>query len=211
MWGWQINTDPRLQLRCKGLSKSYQNTLVLRELTLAFEAQSHLLVGKNGSGKSTLLRIIAGLEAPNAGTLVWKQAGKPIENPTVVLASESVLPPDVFTVNEVFSLLSRYRVIDPQKQGLLIKDLGFEPFLSRRIDELSSGSLKKLLLICAMSQQSDVLLLDEPFANLDEQSRLVIKKAISEDERFKIIVDHHQLLAGLQLVKLDSDNVTPRQ
>jgi ABC-type multidrug transport system ATPase subunit len=180
-------------------------------LTLAFEAQSHLLVGKNGSGKSTLLRIIAGLEAPNAGTLVWKQSGKPIENPTVVLASESVLPPDVFTVNEVFSLLSRYRVIDPQKQGVLIKDLGFESFLSRRIDELSSGSLKKLLLICAMSQQSDVLLLDEPFANLDEQSRLVVKKAISEDERFKIIVDHHQLLAGLQLVKLDSDNVTPRQ
>lgn len=193
--------DHSLRLRCTSLTKSYKNTLVFRDLNLSFDAQNNLLVGKNGSGKSTLLRIIAGLESANSGSLSWQ----PARELHVALASESVVPPNVFTSNEVFDLLSRYQVLDTQKQSQLIKELGFETFVNRRIDELSSGSLKKLLLICAISQQSDVLLLDEPFANLDEPSREVIKKAISEDSRFKIIVDHHQLLGGLNRVDLDLD------
>ena len=200
----QQATNQHLQLTCVALTKSYQNTLVFRQLNVVFEAQNNLLVGKNGSGKSTLLRIIAGLEQANSGSLNWT----PKQAPRVALASESVLPPDVFTANEVFDLLLRYQNFDTQKQGELVAALGFEAFLNRRIDELSSGSLKKLLLICAIAQQSDVLLLDEPFANLDEQSKSVIKKVVSEDSRFKIIVDHHQLLEGLQVVHLDANNTS---
>jgi len=193
-----------LQLTCIGLTKSYKNTLVFHQLNLVFGARNNLLVGKNGSGKSTLLRVIASLEQANSGSLNWtsKQA------PRVALASESVLPPNVFTANEIFDLLLRYQNIDEQKQGELIAALGFEAFLNRRIDELSSGSLKKLLLIGAIAQQSDVLLLDEPFANLDDQSKSVIKNVVSEDSRFKIIVDHQQLLEGLQVVHLDANNAS---
>ena len=189
-------------LKCHSISKVYAGgpgaTSVFKGLNLEFTEPKTQLVGSNGSGKSTLLRLIAGLEPLSAGELIWST---PV---SISLASESVIPPDIYKANEVLSLVERYQDVDIAYRQTLVDELHFASFLHNSVSELSSGSLKKLLLISALSQRSSVLLLDEPFANLDTDSRNIIKTHIENDKRFSIIVDHHCLMGELPAVSLDS-------
>jgi len=185
-------------LVCKGLSKAYQNVLVFKDVNLHFGQRSHLLIGSNGSGKSTLLRILAGLEAPYKGEVNWQFPS----TPRIAFASESVLPPDVYTAKEVFALVENYNEVDFNKKAELIDALEFMAFLDTKVAELSSGSLKKLLLICALMKKSEVLLLDEPFASLDKISQEKMQEFILRDERFRIVVDHHQLMPNEGIVEM---------
>jgi ABC-type multidrug transport system ATPase subunit len=189
-------------LKCHSISKVYaagpSATSVFKGLNLEFTEPKTQLVGSNGSGKSTLLRLIAGLEPLSAGELIWST---PV---SIALASESVIPPDIYKANEVLSLVERYQDVDIAYRQTLVDELHFASFLHNSVSELSSGSLKKLLLISALSQRSSVLLLDEPFANLDADSRNIIKTHIENDKRFSIIVDHHCLMGELPIVSLDS-------
>jgi ABC-type multidrug transport system ATPase subunit len=183
---------------CKGLSKAYQNVLVFKDVNLHFEQRSHLLRGRNGSGKSTLLRILAGLEPPYQGEVNWQFPSAP----RIAFASESVLPPDVYTAKEVFTLIESYNEVNLTKKAELIDALEFAVFLDTKVAELSSGSLKKLLLISALMKKSEVLLLDEPFASLDKMSQEKIQQFILGDERFRIVVDHHQLMPNEGIVEM---------
>ena len=189
-------------LKCHNISKVYaagpSATSVFKGLNLEFTEPKTQLVGSNGSGKSTLLRLIAGLEPLSAGELIWST---PV---SIALASESVIPPDIYKANEVLSLVERYQDVDIAYRQTLVDELHFASFLHNSVSELSSGSLKKLLLVSALSQRSSVLLLDEPFANLDTDSRNIIKTHIENDKRFSIIVDHHCLMGELPIVSLDS-------
>jgi ABC-type multidrug transport system ATPase subunit len=198
------------QLQCRNLTKAYKGKRVLDNVSLSFNASKSLLDGPNGSGKSTLLRLLASIETVDGGEIFWQlkgvgnngvdaiQANKPI----ISIASETVLPPDVLTAREVLSLVEKHADIDKPFRTKMILSLGFNDFLSTGVDELSSGSLKKLILISAMSKKCEVLLLDEPFANLDNSSREIIKQLILDDRRFMIIVDHHRLLTDLPTVSL---------
>lgn len=189
-------------LVCKGLSKAYQNVLVFKHVNLHFEQRSHLLIGSNGSGKSTLLRILAGLEAPYKGEVKWQFPSPP----RIAFASESVLPPDVYKAKEVFTLIENYNEVDFKKKTELIDALEFTAFLDTKVAELSSGSLKKLLLICALMKKSEVLLLDEPFASLDKISQEKMQEFILGDERFRIVVDHHQLMPNEGIVEMPNSS-----
>jgi ABC-type multidrug transport system ATPase subunit len=196
------STPSNIGLQCRSITKVYASaqgaTSVFKDLNLEFTKPKTQLVGSNGSGKSTLLRLIAGLEPLSAGQLVWSS---PV---SIALASESVIPPDIYKANEVLSLVERYQDVDIAYRQTLVDELHFASFLHNSISELSSGSLKKLLLISALSQRSSVLLLDEPFANLDADSRDVIKTHLESDTRFSIIVDHHCLMGELPALSLDS-------
>jgi ABC-2 type transport system ATP-binding protein len=185
-------------LRIKELTKAYQNTLVFKNITLDVAERQVLLVGPNGSGKSTLLRIIAGIEAPSSGSVLWHHQ----QGSIVAFASESVLPPDVLTFQEVLNLFAKYNSVDETLKSELIASLAVSEFMNTAVQDLSAGTLKKLLLISALSKNADVLILDEPFTGLDLNSQQYIEDLISRDKRIKIVVDHHQILSGFTLLNM---------
>ena len=162
-----------------GVSKSFGTFHALQEVSLEIPAGSlTALLGPSGSGKSTLLRIIAGLEAPDAGTVV-------IEG-----AVATALPPQRRGIGFVFQHYAAFKhmsVRDNVAFGLTVRRrpkaqvrakvdellaiVGLEGYADRRPAELSGGQRQRMALARALAVEPRVLLLDEPFGALDAKVR----------------------------------------
>ncbi len=134
-----------------------------------------LLTGKNGSGKSTLLRILAGMLKPDSATintglesLSWKKANKLIRQQVMYLYQEPYMFDGSVTRNLEYAL-------DGKKSANKIQQALEWANLEHRADTsakcLSGGERQRVALAQAWLKQPSVLLLDEPTANMDEESR----------------------------------------
>jgi sulfate transport system ATP-binding protein len=136
------------------------------------------LLGPSGSGKSTLLRIVAGLEAPDAGSVIIGEqdvTGTPARNRGVGFVFQHYAPFKHMTVrqNVAFGLTVRKRPkaeIDERVKELLGL-VRLDGLAARYPSQLSGGQLQRMALARALAVQPNVLLLDEPFGALDAQVR----------------------------------------
>ena len=130
------------------------------------------IIGPSGSGKSTLLRLLQGLEAPSEGTIRLDGAAVPYPGPlsltrriTTVFQRPLMLDRSV-RENVLFGLRIRGRQ-DRAPAGPLLERLGLEHLVNAPARRLSGGEVQRVALARAMAIEPDVLLLDEPAANLD--------------------------------------------
>jgi iron(III) transport system ATP-binding protein len=147
------------------------------------------LVGESGCGKSTLLRLIAGLEVPDGGTI--RIGGRTVAGP------EAWLPPErrgVGMVFQDFALFPHLRVVDNVAYGLTrgpragrrgraedVLDLvGLRGYGSRFPHELSGGQQQRVALARALAPEPRLLLLDEPFSNLDSALKRSLRDELAE-------------------------------
>ena len=156
----------------RNMSKSFGDVKVLDDVCLDVERGDFFgLFGPNGAGKTTLLRIITGQLAPDTGES-WT-LGVPHTNPTGVkskvgIVPEAETPPTFLTARETLELTCRIRGVDDL--GRVDHWLRFfkiedkEDVLCR---DLSKGQRQKVMLAAAFIHEPDVLLVDEPFINLD--------------------------------------------
>jgi len=161
-----------------GQNESAKNS-VLFDFSCEFTAPRTCIVGSNGTGKSTLLLILAGLLMPNSGQVLWdnKPSTPEQRKARVALASDSIVIPSFLSAAQVLKLVQdTWKTAWPEQ---LIEQFYFAPFLHTKVDNLSTGSLKKLQLIAALMRKPEVLLLDEPNIALDEQSVAALWKIIS--------------------------------
>ncbi|SNB61993.1 NitT/TauT family transport system ATP-binding protein [Arboricoccus pini] len=150
--------------------------LALDGIDLNVDAGEFLvIVGPSGCGKSTLLDILAGLEAPSAGRVLLD--GKPIEGPSldraIVFQHYALFPWLTVLENVGFGLVAK-RV--PRKERLAIARehltmVGLEGFEQHYPHELSGGMKQRVAIARSLAHAPDVLLMDEPFAALDAQTR----------------------------------------
>lgn len=162
-----------LELRC--ISKMYKNQTVLEEITCDVSSSELVsIVGPSGAGKTTLLKIIAGLEIPDNGDVVFS---KPVNkhHPVIIVFQDYVLFP-AMTVRENigFGLKARHL---KKKQIAHQVDRMLEYFqLAPQADQypahLSAGQKQRVAIARAMIVNPAVLLLDEPFANLDRNLKM---------------------------------------
>lgn len=161
-------------LRFTGLSRAYGRLQVLRDLAGEVVAGQALLVtGANGSGKSTLLRCLAGLLAPQRGTIECRIDGRSLD--TVArrravgyAAPDLALYPELSCI-ENLRFFARLRQVPARAGERLLEALGLPP--ERLAGALSSGMLQRLRWAWALLHAPRVLLLDEPYANLDARGR----------------------------------------
>lgn len=136
------------------------------------------LVGENGSGKSTLMQIIVGMLAPDTGTV--ELGGTMGYCPQLPQLWEKL------TVAEHLELFSNAYGLDAEQAGAsterLLDELGFERYLSYRVEALSGGTRQKLNLALSMLHEPDLLLLDEPYTGFDWETYLSFW-AMSEQRR----------------------------
>lgn len=167
-------------LEITSLSKSYNQTPVLQHVSLSVKAgQIVALLGPSGCGKTTTLRLIAGFEWPDAGTIAIK--GRVVASETVRVPAEDRRVGMVFQEYALFPHLSVNDNIafglkgsSREKQARAAEMLalvGLSDLGGRMPYELSGGQQQRIALARALAPQPDILLLDEPFSNLDAALR----------------------------------------
>lgn len=155
------------------------------------------IIGPTGCGKTTLLHIIAGLATPSTGSVefVGAQSGK---SPVSMVFQESALMP-WRTVEENVPLGAEFR----REEQSVLKRLGryfldvvkLLDFAGARPHELSGGMKQKVAIARALANDPEVILMDEPFANLDAQTRLLMREELlriwERDKKTVILVTHN--------------------
>jgi NitT/TauT family transport system ATP-binding protein len=162
------------------LSKSFDDLKVLEDVSLSVrEGEFVSLVGPSGCGKTTFLRIIAGLEAGDAGEIRidGDRVTRPGTDRGFVFQSDSLLPWRTVLHNVLIGLeVSRACNAETRARALSLLRLvglsGFEHFYPR---QLSGGMRQRVNLARALAVNPQVLLMDEPFSALDAQTREIMQ------------------------------------
>jgi NitT/TauT family transport system ATP-binding protein len=163
------------------LSKKFSNgTLALRDVDLdLFPGEFVSLLGPSGCGKSTLLRLISDLSTPSAGAIEWPGAesadayGRPEHSLGFVFQEPTLLPwaPTIDNVTLPLRLKKMNRTEADQRAAAMLDLVGLKGFEKSYPRELSGGMKMRVSIARALVTEPKVLLMDEPFAALDEITR----------------------------------------
>jgi heme exporter protein A len=171
-------------LRFENVRRRFGRLAVLTGVSGAAGPGEMLLVtGPNGSGKSTLLRCLAGLLAPDAGTIEYREDGDTAADAAGRRRRAGVVTPDLafyaeLTVAENVAFFSRLRRVGPGRGLAVLDRLGLPG--DRPAGALSSGMRQRLRWAFALLHAPRLLLLDEPFQNFDAPGEAAARKLLDE-------------------------------
>ncbi|TPK79564.1 ABC transporter ATP-binding protein [Mesorhizobium sp. B2-4-18] len=194
-------------LALRGVGKVFSNGVTaLSDVDLTIREGDFLsLLGPSGCGKSTALRLIAGLSTPTSGVLDWRGGGSLDRANIGFVFQEPTLLPWASVFDNVWLPL-RLKGISRAKAAPAISEMlarvhltGFEDAVPR---ELSGGMKMRVSIARAMVTKPRVLLMDEPFAALDEITRFKLNNDLLElwqDERFTVVFVTHSVFESVFL------------
>ena len=207
--------EPRVMVRLRDISKQYpgQSSAAVDNVSLdIFEGEIFSLLGPSGCGKTTTLRMVAGLEMPDRGSIHFK------DRPIVVTSENLFVPPEKRQIGMVFQSYAIWphmtvaqniayplrarkfpaKEIDRRVQSIL-ELVGMGHLGQRSAMMLSGGQQQRVALARALVYEPSILLLDEPFSNLDtklrEQMRIEIKLLQQKLGITVLFVTHDQVEA----------------
>ena len=194
-----------MRVALERVCKRFGEVTALRDVSLEVASGERIAVlGPSGGGKTTMLRLVAGLEEPSAGAV--ELDGKAIARTSVAMVFQTLALFPHLTAGENISLGLRVRQVAREEvkkrtrevaELLLIEDL-----LGRTPNQLSAGERQRVALARALVKRPSVLLLDEPFANLDWQLRAQLRselKRLHGQFGMTMICVTHDLLEGVSL------------
>lgn len=172
-------------LSVNNLSKQERGNYVIHDVSFVQEPlQKIAITGETGSGKTTLLKMIAGLVQPDEGTVLF-------ENIRVKGPLEKLIPghAGIAILSQHFELRNNYRVEEElESKNLLTEDEASHIYavcrinhlLKRKTDQLSGGERQRIVLARLLTTHPRLLLLDEPFSNLDAGHKSIIKSVLAD-------------------------------
>ena len=181
------------------ISLSQDSEDIIYDLSATFKSGINLLIGPTTAGKTTLMRIIAGLVKPTTGTVSLDGVDItkiPVQQRSVSFVYQQFINyPSLSVFDNIASPLLAAKK-KPAKQEVadrveeMAKLLGLSPFLKRKPSELSGGQQQRVAIARALARPADIVLLDEPLANLDyklrEQLRAELQSIFSDESSIVI-------------------------
>lgn len=180
-------------LELKNVRKSYDGTPVLKDITLDIaDGEIVSILGPSGCGKTTLLNLILGIVETDGGKIVFNgedMTDVPMEKRgfNIVFQDYALFPNLNVYQNITYGLRNRPEISSKEEVEELIRLLGLEEHLSKRIGQLSGGQKQRVALARTMVMKPRILLLDEPLSALDG----VIKESIKD--RIRTIAKEYNL------------------
>ena len=177
-----------MTIELAGVGRAYGDRVVLRDVSLSVPAGTTLAVfGANGAGKTTLLRILAGLLRPQAGTVS-------VRGRVGFLGHEPMLYRDL-SVRHNLEFHARLHGADRTRIDALLDAVGMRARADEPVRSLSRGMTQRVAVCRAVLHEPELLLLDEPYANLDPGAREIVAPLLSGGTRVLI---SHDVEAGLR-------------
>ena len=202
-----VVTDDPVQLDIRGVSKTFGGTRALDDVSIAVARGTvHAFIGENGAGKSTLGRIVAGVLAPDAGTLVL--AGVPVnfaspraalDRGVALVAQELALVPRLTVAENVFLGVepSRFGLVDRSgletAYGRLAAEAGFDLPATARVGGLALAQQQQVEILRALARNAQLIVFDEPTAALSAEnaSRFhLVVRSLTAAGRTVILISH---------------------
>ena len=189
------------KIRMENLSRVFSGrqgpVSALQDVSLVIpEGQFCCVVGPSGCGKTTLLRILAGLEEPTSGRLLLHHhdSEKPLRS--MVFQEQSVFP--WMTVEENIAYGLRMRGVDGRTTQEVVRyylaKTGLTRFAKAFPFQLSGGMKQRVSVARAFANDPEILLMDEPFANLDEQNKILLQEELlkiwEESKKTVVFITH---------------------
>jgi tungstate transport system ATP-binding protein len=200
-------------IRIEAVSKKFGDAEILKKIDLTIQkGEIFTLIGPSGSGKTTLIRLINLLDIPTSGKIVFDGTDTSAQEKAQILVRRRMgmvfQKPAVLntTVAENVAFGLKFRGVEKSQIEKRVRDaldlVGLNDFSSRRAITLSGGEMQRVSLARAMVTEPDVLLLDEPTANLDPVSSEIIEDLILHINRqlhTTVILSTHDMLQGQRL------------
>jgi len=153
--------------------KFFGRFAALRGVTASFApARLYVVVGDNGAGKSTLLRVVAGLTQPSKGSVTLLGAGtiREVAHRIGYMGHAPLLYDELDGMENLRYFAGLYGLSDEERCRNAIRQVGLDPVLERRVGQYSQGMRQRLSLARAVLHDPELILLDEPFSNVDVHS-----------------------------------------
>lgn len=200
-----------MYLSIKDVSKTFQNgkkppLSVFDHINLSIEAGEFVsLLGPSGCGKSTLLSIIAGLTKPSKGTILLEnnEVKGPGPDKSMVFQESALFPWMTVKENVIFPL--RKKVNKKERSNIAaayLQMVQLSKFVDNYPHELSGGMQQRVSIARALAMNSKLLLMDEPFGALDEQTRIILQEELERiwlDTKKTIIFVTHSIREAIKL------------
>lgn len=190
-------------IEIKDLHKKFGKNEVLKGIDLSIsEGGIFSILGPNGSGKTTLIKCMLGMVNPDSGKITIRD--EVVKNNYKYRERIDYLPqiarfPGNLTVKEIIAMIKDLRASKTEKETELIELFKLEPFLNKRLDNLSGGTKQKVNLVLTFMFDSPLIILDEPTSGLDPISHLRLKNLIfAEKEKGKTILVTSHILSFVE-------------
>jgi heme ABC exporter ATP-binding subunit CcmA len=194
--------DQKLCARLDRVSRLFGSFAALRQVSVDFaRGRCYVVVGENGAGKSTLLRILAGLLRPSAGAArVLGGLNPQTERARIGYMSHAPMLYDELTAEEnlrYFASLYPGRACLAPAEAL--RQVGLDPDLKRILGQYSQGMRQRTSLARVLLPVPELLLLDEPFSNMDQESTrqmVALLAGFAKSDRTIVLTTHQRELAA---------------
>ena len=173
------------------MSKRFGRVLALDRVELAVDSGETVSVfGSNGAGKTTLLRVMAGLLRPSEGSVLVHEM-QPVEARASIgyLGVDPLLYPSL-TATENLQFFATLYDLDPRRPDQLIEDVGLRSKKDALVRTLSQGETRRVAIARALLHDPQYLIIDEPFAGLDDESATAFGSLIKREGRTTVIATH---------------------
>jgi ABC-type multidrug transport system ATPase subunit len=201
------------------LVKQFGRFAALRGVSASFEASRlYGILGDNGAGKTTLLRILAGLVPPTRGeiSILGKKNPREVCREFGYMAHPSLLYDEMTGMENLRYFARLYGLDNEARCAQVIAAVGLDPALERPVGQYSQGMRQRMSLARALLNDPKILLLDEPFSNVDIRSAREMVKLLGgmRDQGKTIFVVTHQasLLEGAadEFIWMDAGQIVNR-
>ncbi|MBF1036586.1 ABC transporter ATP-binding protein [Parvimonas micra] len=201
-------------LEIKNVTYSYANSKekVLSLINQSFElGKFYAIIGKSGTGKSTLLSLMAGLDKPNSGEILFNNENIEKTGYSNHRKNNISLVFQNYNLIDYLSPLENIRLVNNKASEDILLELGLDRSQTRRnVMKLSGGQQQRVAIARALVSEAPVILADEPTGNLDEATAGeiidVLKKLAKERNKCVIVVTHSKEVASAADIILELSN-----
>lgn len=181
-----------ISIKTEKIEKKFGKTLLFKNINLNIErGDTFYITGPNGSGKSTLLQILAGIQKPSSGNVIYSSDGSILDCDNYKnyfgFSGPQVNPYDMLTAIENLTLASN-AYADEKLMKSYLETFDLYRHRDKYIKNYSSGMKQRLRLIHALINDPEILMLDEPCTNLDTKGRDILYKTLNEIKKDKIVI-----------------------